>query len=201
MTNHAKINRLIPWYVNGTLGEAERLEVKAHLTDCLTCRQAEREARHLQAAVNQQATIPLGSDSGLDALYKRIDASSEQQPRRWQFSAASLRIAAAAAIGLVIAVAAIVSFEPRNDADFTTLASPAEEGQRIDLIFAGDLDAEDALKIIDSVGGRIVAGPSGIGRYTVELEGRADIERALQRLQQDPRIEFAGPSFIGEATE
>jgi hypothetical protein len=54
--------------------------------------------------------------------------------------------------------------------------------------------------VLRSVGGRIVAGPSDIGRYTIEIDaqgrGAGAADDRLVALRRNDRIRFIGPSFI-----
>ena len=35
---HQEVSALLPWYVNDTLGERERVRVNAHIGECVACR-------------------------------------------------------------------------------------------------------------------------------------------------------------------
>ncbi len=77
---HQEVWELIPWHVNGTLGEEETRQVEAHLAVCPICREEVRNSRRLAAAVGGAAveeTSAARVDRGLAAVMARIDTGSE----------------------------------------------------------------------------------------------------------------------------
>ena len=60
ITQHQQLQLLLPWYVNESLGEVERLQVEEHIHGCLLCNRELFALRKLQAAANsdyRQAAI------------------------------------------------------------------------------------------------------------------------------------------------
>ena len=72
---------LLPWYANGSLGEAERARVRAHLGGCLVCTRELRRLDVLAAAVR----APVDEHACTQA-YARLSprlGRAPRQPRRW----------------------------------------------------------------------------------------------------------------------
>jgi putative zinc finger protein len=109
---HQEISALLPWYVNGSIGEQERQQVDAHLALCAGCRQelaqeqviyrgmtAESAVEHMPAASLKRLQARL---DGLEAASPSADAQSDapadaQADARADAEAAALSGAAAAA--------------------------------------------------------------------------------------------------------
>lgn len=211
--DHSRVSELIPWFVNGTLGDAETALVERHVGACLPCRIALNEERRLQRLVRTESMVPISTDSGFDALLQRIDTgkAAQRRParparRRFTLPPLDLGLAAAAAFA-VAAVTAWVALDiyrnPPADAPFTTLNEPGpSRPARIDVIFVDGIGERDMRAVVRGVGATIVSGPTEIGRYTIELEDEAaagdPIDAVIARLRADDRIRFAAPSFIAE---
>lgn len=203
MEQHREFLDLLPWYVNGSLAEDERSALEVHLKGCLPCNAALREERRLQSIVQQQETVPLGRDHGISSLLRRIDGVDSGRARRATFGSQVLAYGVAAAFGgAIVWVLLLFSGVPQSgDAGFGTLSIAADEvAGRIDVIFA-EAPSRDAVRAFAAeIGGEFVAGPSELGRYTFAVSIKSDAELAVfvASLGEDPRIRFAGKSFIPE---
>lgn len=192
--SHQRALELIPWLVNGTLRDDERSELEQHVHDCLPCRAELKQQRALAALVAEQHDAHLSAEAGFDALIRRTDARVLPPFSR------HLAIAASVAIAL-LGAAALLVYLPNDAAGpaFSTLASDGG-GARLDIVFAANVTEAQMRTIVLDMGGTIVAGPSDVGRYTVELtevEPSQDaIETLLASLRRDARVRFAGRSFV-----
>jgi hypothetical protein len=193
---------LIPWYVNGSLPDGERLMIEQHLRTCVPCRSALAGEQRLRGLIREQAAIPQGPEHGIADLLHRIDGHG---PERSRLRFASPFVYAAAAGMVLIAVTLLVrpltDMAGRPDGEFSTLTSGSgSAADRIDIVFDENLGPAEISVFIESLGGRLDAGPSELGRYTVslpEVSGR-DLATLLADLGEDPRIRFVGRNFIAE---
>ena len=204
MMSHDEATELLPWLVNGGLPEAERTRVSAHVDSCLLCRRAVQRERRLLALMAAEPAAEPAIDAGFRALLRRIDAQTAERPPRpgipdrqfvpaWVYAALML-------VGLGLAIwLATPRDTPEPTARFTTvLDGQVPSPNRIDVVFAADVGAEGRAAVAQEIGGRIVAGPSDAGRYTLELPLDAavdvdvDVARTLERLRADARVRFAG---------
>lgn len=208
---HENIQELLPWYVNGTLPDAERGRVNAHVDSCLLCRRIVQRDRQLFAHLSAEPVENSTIDASFRKLMRRIDREAPTRlnlPRLELPDRASTRHAWAYAalmfIGIVVAAWLATPRGADQSAEFTTVTdrqtpSPAQ----LDVVFAPDLASDEPAQIIASLGARIVAGPSAMGRYTIELASEAPTESelasALERLRADRRVQFAGRNFIAPA--
>jgi hypothetical protein len=200
---HRKFLDLIPWYVNGTLSDAERVPLERHLGSCLPCHSALKEEERVRRLLRAQPDLPLGSAHAMAGLLERIERRGPRRGARLGRRALFLGYGAAAVLGgALVWLAFIPTPGPTGGPEaFTTLsASGASKGDRIDVVFAEPIGEAGLEGFVAELGGALVGGPSEIGRYTIALpESRAaDLDVLLAELRDDPRIRFAGRSFVGE---
>lgn len=91
MNEHRRIEQLLPWYANGTLGAREMTSVAEHLENCLPCQSslnAElRLSRTFQDEPPAMSTLLAANERNLNDLLQRISDSDNLRPRfdpkRW----------------------------------------------------------------------------------------------------------------------
>src|ERR1700688_2357923 len=111
---HQEISTLLPWYVNGRIGEQERQRVDAHLILCAGCRDDLARGRTISQGMTAEPAVEYMPAASLKRLQARLDgvagaasANAEapvpaaRKPRRrpltWQgLIAASVAVMAAA---------------------------------------------------------------------------------------------------------
>ncbi|HEU4619420.1 MAG TPA: zf-HC2 domain-containing protein [Gammaproteobacteria bacterium] len=222
---HEEASRLLPWLVNGTLEGSERERVERHVHDCLACRAELREQNALQMLVRRHPDVHVSAEQGFADLARRLEgegrkavATKRARPEgRAALGGALLGgvRAAAALFGgrrLVLAnvmAAAVVAGlalwlgarSPSEAPSYSTLTSTGEEvdNSRLDVVFAPGTTQEAMHDVLADVGATIVAGPSDVGRYTVQLESApsdAELDDVIAQLLADPRVRFAGRAYI-----
>ena len=189
--------RLLPWYVNGTLGAAEVRRVVAHLEQCPTCRAG---AAHLDAArtlLRSPAQVEYTAQAGLRKLMARVEqearnaaatpavpapaAVAAEPPAvaapQWHAPALRnlVRWLAAAVVVQACAIAAIVGVKylaPTVDAPaapFRTLTTNPAEGPRLRVVFAPTMTLAELQDLLRANQLVAVAGPSETGIFTLAL--------------------------------
>lgn len=200
--SHNRAFELLPWLVNGTLSGTEREAVEEHARACIACRRELKEQQRLYAAVRARRTADVSAEAGFEALDDQLHAPE----RRWRERyATATPFAIAAAAGIAV-LAVLVWFTPLPEIDsrvYSTLAtSSARDGLLLDVVFAEDTTTADMQRLLDGIGGEIVAGPSNVGRYTVRVREPGDeakVRGLLEQLGADSRVRFAGPALAGAA--
>jgi hypothetical protein len=181
--------------------------------DCLLCSIELREQRSLGAAVAAQPTIHTSSGRDFDRLLAQLDGASAQRrgtsrARAWVAAPRTLSITAVATVAIIAVAALVVAlpqlFDERVSNDFVTLTDVPEAGAaaavQFDLIFVESLSADERQRVLDELGATVVAGPSALGRYRVQLAsvtGAAEdaLTNVLAKLAADSRIRFVGRAF------
>lgn len=215
---HKRVWDLLPWYVNGTLHDRERRMVEAHLADCPRCREEAVVCQRLGEAIRQTGEIaPAVHPARLARLMERIDAeehgAEERGGRRmllapWRGLVALARATPPLARGaLVVQLVFLVALaglllrwsdlpeEPAPAPAYQTLSqrTPAPAAPaRIRLVFAEGTTEREARDLLLGIRGQIVAGPSSLGVYTVEVpDGPDPLEKVLEHLRRQPRVSLA----------
>jgi hypothetical protein len=202
---HKNVVELMPWYVNGTLTGHDRAVIESHVRECLPCRAALREEQRLPGMIRAQDDVPLSAGHGMSDLLRKIDGDDARATPLWQRPRFGLGIAGiAVAAALVLAGPMIRNADaPRagaadGDAPFTTLTDDTGvAANRIDIVFADAVAGPEILEIIESLGARLIGGPTELGRYTVAVgaESESELAGVIDRLARDPRIRFVGRNY------
>ena len=202
---HSRAFELLPWLVNGSLGAEERDNVEQHVRSCLACHRELKEQQRLRAALRAQPAVHLSPQTNFEKLARTLDgqpALGARPPRRFQ---PLVRFAVAATVA-AIAVGAVLWLSPaRLDTrgDYQTLVSrpPAPAGE-LDIVFEQSVTQAQMQNLLEEIGGKIEAGPSGVGRYRIRLESPiangAQFDALLGKLNNDPRVRFAARALTEE---
>jgi hypothetical protein len=186
-----RFDELLPFYVNGTLAEADREWFDAHLRQHPQAAAELDSCRTLQARI--RADVPaVAADAGLARAMGRIRseaAAPQQQPRRavqpsllqrvggWLSALLPqplLKPAFAAALA-VVAVQGIVIVQMAGEDDeasmirSTPASVPVEQGPYLKVNFKGDARESDIRLLLVEVHGSLAAGPGQLGDYYVRV--------------------------------
>jgi len=209
---HAALTTLIPWYVNGTLGEEDRRRLDSHLAECLQCRQDLALERQVHGNIAQQAAIEYLPAPSLKKLLSRIDGieaapSSAPLPRAlrsgdrrrsWSrsWSWQGLTAASVAVTAIAVSVLAVDHFlQHRNSLapDFRTVTSnaPRPRDEVVRAVFAANITLVDLQALLDEAQLRIVAGPTEAGVYSLAATGTRPVSVSLALLRGHSSVRFA----------
>jgi hypothetical protein len=72
--DHARVSGLIPWYVNGTAGDDDRVRVEDHVRDCARCRADLEQERRVYEAMSADPGVEFMPAASLKKLTARLDA-------------------------------------------------------------------------------------------------------------------------------
>lgn len=181
MTDEASAHpdELLPWYVNGTLAEAERAPVAAHLAQCSRCRDELAFLTSLQAGVRAAAeedAAGMPGELGLKRLLRDVGREvprpmPARAPRSWW------RPVLAAAAVLIIAVQGVTIVQLHRATNrLTPLGGPSPAGAVVQVRFDPNAREAQIRAALQAVDGELVSGPGALGIYRVrlgDLEARA----------------------------
>jgi len=214
--HHAAL--LLPWYVNGTLGERDRDAVSAHVSECLACREELARCQTLAATVqNAHDAAWAPAPDRLSRLLASIELIEAEDARRagwraqWRGAVEWLGdvfertprpvrwgLAAQAALLVLVLGLAFWTGVLSPSAAYRTLAESGASragGARIHLVFAETVNEHDMRALLARVQGKIVDGPSPLGVYTVEIGAGApdQVMPMVGILRSDPKVRLAEP--------
>lgn len=206
---HETVVELLPWFVNGSLGEQETALVEAHVHECVQCFSLLQQERHLHGLLSAESPATISSAAhGFERLRPRlepdVDLGGKRATRRWR-RAEGLALAA----GLAAVAVTVLVWQRFDDAqltgagEFETLSEPtAAMSRAVDIIFTPELLETEMRSLLQASGAVIVNGPTELGRYTIRIDRTPDgleLDAVVEQLRGDPRVRFVGPSFISEA--
>jgi len=201
---------LLPWYVNGSIGEDERQRVDAHLPACPSCRDALAQERYVYQGVNAEPCVeymPATSLKRLQARLDGVDASARadappdlpaaEKPGRWSVPWPGLAAAAIAVMAVAVTLLAAdrwVQFRARAPAPkyYTVTSSVARPpGEVIRAVFTQTITLTELQSILDSAQLRIVSGPTEAGVYSLAANSHRPVSSSLALLRAHANVRFA----------
>jgi hypothetical protein len=202
---HPDISALIPWYVNGSIGERDRRRVDAHLAQCAHCRdELTREQwiyRNMTAetAVEHMPAVSLNRlQARLDAAEGSEDAAAAAKPRRRSMPWQGLMAASVAVMAVALSLLAAdrwLQYRARAAAPpayyTVTTAVPRAPDEAIRAVFSPTITLSELQSILDEAQLRIVSGPTEAGVYSLAAKSRRPVSSSLALLRSHAQVRFA----------
>jgi anti-sigma-K factor RskA len=193
---HTEAQRLLPWFVNGTLKDEELARTERHLGECADCRREADGLRQLQAAFTDTAPSADATQSFL-RLRRRIEASAARplprlnsMRRTWGSASPWMRWAIAAQFAAIMVLGGLLFVDDRPTASYRTLGDPTASGQgatsaspdKLVVVFDPQISEAQMRRLLRASGARIVDGPTDTGAYVLVVPARraATVREALQ---------------------
>ncbi len=186
-----EIEQLLPFWVNGSLTDAEAQSVKAALAVSDHLRDQERLLRLVHREMQGAEIEPTPGELGLARLNRAIRAEAAKPTPRW------LPVAAAAALAAIASAGGTLLLTMRDDVAGGSYVQASGGDAAGALIVAFRPDATQAAieELLLTNHAHIVDGPSAIGLYRVVPDDGtdvADVSAAL--LAAGSLVESVGPS-------
>lgn len=183
---HAQADRLLPWYVNGTLQANERALVERHLVECPSC---QREADWLRAVQAQFAAQAEQAEvaAGIGRAHRRIGKPHGAAPPRLVWRRRERRLAWLAALQAVVILALITTLLRQTPTPYRTLSSPADQGALLVVVFDTHTHEAQMRELVRAGGARIVGGPTAEGAYVLRVPNARE-EAARKLLADSPEV-------------
>ena len=203
----------IPWVVNGSASEAQRISVAAHVRDCDDCRAELARQRELHAAMVQERAATTDVDAGLQQLWKRIGQAEDDSA---QASAAGTRqhglrhagrsgasaliygltfAVVVEAIGISVLGVGLLS-RTSSSPSYQTLSDSAVRGAgaTIRMIPPASMSVGDLQVLLQGLELQVVAGPNTVGGYALApLSAQPSLDKQLARLRAVPGVRLVEP--------
>ncbi len=191
MTNaaHAELTMLLPWYVNGTLGAADRERVLEHLSSCADCREEVSLCMDMQASVQQAGPTPIlpatTAEQILDARKIRGAGSARwARPQLWSAAAAVGFVAVMGLSALMSGIGGGSTDQPLPNQQFTAATAPVAlpaVDYVLELQFAAGLSVDVRTRVIAEISGS----DTGIGADQTQVRIVVRLApKSLQELEQ-----------------
>jgi anti-sigma factor RsiW len=190
---HEQTLKLLPWYLNGTLDEAEAAMVEAHLVECASC---SREAEGESALRNGVTSLANDVDHGWAAMRQKLETAEAPPPRRtpvWR-RRVGLGWAGAGALAASVTAVALASLQPHSpDNVYHALgAAPVPSTGNAIVLFSPDTSSQVMRDALAGVGARITDGPLASGGYMLHLPP-SERGRRLEQLRAKSGVVMAEP--------
>ena len=205
MLPHEKAAELLPWLVNDSLDEVEKVAVLEHAHACVICRrelvdleQLRDSISHTSAALPTPAPDMRNINARIDGLINRrswgrnfLSRIRDTRPRFW-------RIAFAAQSILMIVLVGLLLWPEPEYPEFTTLTQQNDlpDGLYVRLVFSPELAQSDLSTLLEEFALEVIEGPSTRGVYTLGMAESSSVEdrdKLVMSLQADSRVLFAQP--------
>ncbi len=195
----------LPLIANGTCPPDKRAEIETLLEKRPECAEELEQFMALSRVLNEEAEgIHVPSDPLLSEIMERIEASKEETPApsgnrlssfaarisEW-FSPATIRIAAAFAVLIIIFQFAIILNQSKKIATYHTLSGPAAVTRgRLSLnIIFNPQASEGALRnFLEKYKGQIISGPGPGGVFTISIPKPEHPDTFLKNLKDQKNL-------------
>lgn len=155
-------DKLLPWYVNGTLGADERRQVESHIGQCDRCQQEVAWLRSLRKHIKADGIQDPG-ELGLQRLLREVRVEKPTSRQWW-------RPAMAAAMAIIVIQFAVIINAHRPPSGIVPLSGPELAGVVVQIKFAPSATEAQIRGLLQKVHADMIAGPSALGIYRLRLE-------------------------------
>lgn len=201
---------LLPWYVNGTVSDAEREQIERDLAASSELREELVEQKRLCAAMEKRDYFDAVEDSQWDRLSGLLDREelsveapvldapgAEEEANVIPFRSSRKRLSTPLRYGGLIAaslliVGYLVIVPNTANQDFQTLTNDEVIGDNMLRIKAADgVNTSDIMAYLAEQGLDVVEGPSSTGVYTLRVVNREiDVDALVATMSNAPQIAF-----------
>jgi Putative zinc-finger len=206
---HQEISALLPWYLNGSIGEHERQRVDAHLVSCAGCRDELARERRIYQGMTAETAVEYIPAASLKRLQARLDgvtgaasatASAEvpaaRKPSRRWMAWQGLMAASVAVMAVALSLLASdrwMQSRAHSAPDYYTVTTPVVHapGEVIRAVFSPTITLVELQAILDEAQLRIVSGPTEAGVYSLAASSRRPVSTSLALLRGHPKVRFA----------
>jgi anti-sigma factor RsiW len=215
---HREIAELIPWYVNGTLGERDRRRVDSHVLSCSACRDDLSLERRVYETVATKPGIEYMPAASLKRLHAALDelgtlavpaaAAPPVGRRAAHRPAAPWRGWAAACVALAAVAVTLMMVDRWNQyragpapASYHTVSTsiPRAPDEVIRAVFSPSITLVELQAILDEAQLGIISGPTEAGVYSLAATSGRPVSSSLALLRRHAEVRFAESTQTGAA--
>lgn len=176
---HDQVQKLLPWFVVGTLRGEEQALVNQHLNVCAECQADFAWQCKLQTMEPTGEEFSDGApdiDRAFARLRQRIDTGNATSTEKlsW-FSSLGwtlrpwMQLALAAQLLLIVALVGFIAVPKNNPASYRALGAGAVGSSNLVVVFSPDTSELDLRRMINAADARIVDGPTVTDAYLLHV--------------------------------
>jgi anti-sigma factor RsiW len=213
-SRHEESWLLLPWLANGRLSARERLDVEAHLSECVACTEELARQRLMCRLLTEPERVTYAPGPSFRKLMDRIDGHASPEPRV-RPSTGGRAPRASAAVSLVLAVAALATItylwaQPR----YVTVTDSTRVSRGVlHVVFERSLPIGEMEQMLRAAGARVVEGPDATGIFGIAPVSAAadggtssgavspEMRTLAARLRADQRVRWVEPLGGAEPPE
>ncbi len=203
-TVHEQVWALLPWYINQTLSDEERILVKNHLSECVTCHGELKSQQILCDAVKESPPHELYELMQFSQLMQRIKSDKNKavtHKRKTSFwRTPSLAIAAMLVAVMVIPLSVVL--QESTPTLYQTLTSAFESDNQptgdIRVIFDPMIEAKIRDELLHNIDGKIVQPANKNGVFIIQIlsaNNEQNITHAINYLRRNSQVVFVEPTY------
>jgi hypothetical protein len=169
---HVDLREMVPWHLNGTLNDADRKRVAAHLEDCAACRSDSADFDAMRAAVRSgdiAPLIPATRATDILAMDRPVQERTKSDRSRTWFAVA------AAATLVAVAVSYNTDQERESSANIFQTATTDSTTMGVNYVlqmqFVVDTSVAERRLVVEGLG--------EVGKWTVDQNGVYEIHMRL----------------------
>lgn len=211
---HQQVQRLLPWYANDSLPEAEYRLVDKHIRTCLTCRRELQGLKKLAQAISQSTDLDIAAETSfanVSAKLRSHDRSADsaapndrqvpsRTPRRLNAYSNHRGFRYALAASILLALMPLGwRLMPIGTDGYRTLATAKPAGlaaPTLRVVFANTVSATDISAVLRDLHGEQQGEANSVGALTVRLsteDGHPNLEQAIALLRSRSDVLLAEP--------
>jgi len=191
---HDQVQKLLPWFVVGTLRGDELTLVNQHLNVCPECQADFAWQCKLQSIEPASDVVSPDIDRAFAKLRQRIDLGNTTSTdklswfRKWTRNAQPwMPLALAAQLLMIIGLLTFIAVPKENPASYRALGASTDGSSNMVVVFRPETTEQDLRRTINAAGARIVDGPTVTDAYLLHV-APDNIEAALITLRADPHV-------------
>jgi hypothetical protein len=225
---HQEFSELLPWYVNGTIAEQDRLKLESHLEACAVCRADLLVERRIHRSMSAESAIEYVPAASLKRLHARLDDLDDaaespsgapsatrpqperrsMPPRRWMAAMPQRGWVAASVAAAAVTLSLLAADRWRQShstvstpAGYYTVTTPEPRAKDeiIRAVFSPAITLVELQAILGEAQLRIVAGPTEAGVYSLATSSSRPVSLSLALLRQHAAVRFAEITQVSPA--
>jgi hypothetical protein len=188
---------LIPLYVKGLLNEAQSKEIEEAMDECPFLREETESWKAVGCAYQRiEDSLPQPSGRLYQKIAERIEGAKKPGLLNWLFGSPAVSLALVTAQFFLILSLGFYIVQERHE--YKTMSAPStttEDAIVINIIFQEQATESEIRVLLLKINGRIIAGPTRSGLYSIGLKSKPEADSALEALRNSAVVQMAEKAY------